>query len=120
MLSFKKIQNGEKKLTGSELNKIKYHIKWPKNFQKNYLFVILCKTETSKVSKFLLLSNLDYKSYIYAIKIPFNLSRSSFKDNLLKFHLCFYSAFISNDFFLMFFCFLFCLLIYISRGFKKV
>ena len=30
MLSFKKIQNGEKKLTGSELNKIKYHIKWPK------------------------------------------------------------------------------------------
>ena len=34
MLSFKKIQNGEKKLTGSELNKIKYQIKWPKIHQK--------------------------------------------------------------------------------------
>jgi len=62
MLSFKKIQNGEKKLTGSELNKIKYHIKWPKIHQKNYLFVILYKTETCKESKFLLLSNLDCKN----------------------------------------------------------
>ena len=61
MLSFKKIQNGEKKLTGSELNKIKYQIKWPKIYQKNYLCVILYKTETCKESKFLLLSNLDCK-----------------------------------------------------------
>ena len=66
MLSFKKIQNGEKKLTGSELKKIKYQIKWPKIYQKNYLCVILYKTETCKVSKFLLLSNLDCKKYIYA------------------------------------------------------
>ena len=65
MLSFKKIQNGEKKLTGSELNKIKYQIKWPKIYQKNYLCVILYKTETCKESKFLLLSNLDCKIYIY-------------------------------------------------------
>ena len=35
MLSFKKIQNGEKKLTGSELKKIKYHKKWAKILQKN-------------------------------------------------------------------------------------
>lgn len=82
MLSFKKIQNGEKKLTGSELKKIKYQIKWPKIYQKNYLCVILYKTETCKESKFLLLSNLDCKKYIYAIKIPFNLSRSRFKDKL--------------------------------------
>ena len=61
MLSFKKIQNGEKKLTGSELKKIKYQIKWPKIYQKNYLCVILYKTETCKESKFLLLSNLDCK-----------------------------------------------------------
>ena len=79
---FKKIQNSEKKLTGSELNKIKYHIKWPKILQKNYLFVIFYKTETCKVSKFLLLSNLDCKKYIYANKIPFYLSRSSFKAKL--------------------------------------
>ena len=68
MLSFKKIQNGEKKLTGSELNKIKYHIKWPKIHQKNYIFVILYKTETCKESKFLLLSNLDCKNIYMSSK----------------------------------------------------
>ena len=56
------------------MNKIKYHINWPEILQKKYyLFVILYKTETYKVSKFLLLSNLDCKSYIYAIRIQFNL-----------------------------------------------
>ena len=46
MLSLQKIQNGEKKLTGNELKKIKYQIKWPKIHQKNYLFVVLYKIET--------------------------------------------------------------------------
>ena len=82
MLSFKSNKMENKELTGSELNKIKYHIKWPKILQNNYLFVIFYKTETRKVSKFLLLSNLDCKKYIYANKILFYLSRSSFKAKL--------------------------------------
>ena len=61
----------KKKYTGSELNKIKYQIKWPKIHQKNYLFVILFKTETCKESKFLLLSNLDCKNIHMPSKVHF-------------------------------------------------
>ena len=81
MLFFRKIQNGDKKLTGSELNKIKLQLDSPKFFKK----IIFCHSVLNRDMqgiKFLQLSNIDCQSYIYAIKNPFTLSRSSFKARL--------------------------------------
>ena len=54
-------------MIGNELNEIKYDIKSPKILQKITFLSFFYVTETCKVSKFLLLLNLDCQFSIYTM-----------------------------------------------------
>ena len=81
---FQKNTKWRKKIDRKWVEKNKVSNKMAQKLSKKLLLRNFYKTETCKESKFLLLSNLDCKKYIYAIKVPFNLSRSRFKDKLFS------------------------------------